>query len=99
PPDTDPLSLHDALPISRPGAGGGSGGRPRGRVGEAHGRDHGPPPAQVQADAPPQGAALTLPPAPGESYPRATAEPPPTAFFISRSEEHTSELQSRENLV
>src|SRR5690606_39541820 len=81
PPATSPLSLHDALPISR---------RTPPRPPAAPGSRHPPAP----------------PPAPPRRWCRRSAAPPTAPRRTpcrnprnGRSEEHTSELQSRENLV
>src|SRR5690606_41237080 len=85
------LSLHDALPISieRLGRGRvqGHAGLPRGRSWRRHSNDHG----HGDADAARLCARLGRTDAGG-----AVRSRPPCA---PRSEEHTSELQSRENLV
>src|SRR5690606_39742977 len=93
------LSLHDALPISvggfgDPGAGFGAPGRPpQGSFGGA------PPGGYSGTVPPPTYGTETLPPPPGGSA-FAAAEPGITSNpkQLYRSEEHTSELQSRENL-
>src|SRR5690606_40694728 len=77
------LSLHDALPISRPPAGC-STGWTYNWIHSCHWGRAGPPPIRTGAS-----STRTLRSMAG----RCTARPPP------RSEEHTSELQSRENLV
>src|SRR5690606_41939403 len=93
-----PLSLHDALPISPATTAGttwrspsGTPGTPNGRCG---GSAHAPKPSPRHGCAPP---CTTAPP----------RSPPSTGTHRNgegriqglRSEEHTSELQSRENLV
>src|SRR2546428_4960142 len=77
------LSLHDALPICRPRAE--PAGGPRGR-----GRARRPGPAAARSGRPPAPAA---PPA------RAPPRRPARRAHRGRSEEHTSELQSRSDLV
>src|SRR5690606_40198159 len=92
---SSPLSLHDALPISGDPCGGG---RRR--------RFSRPPPPRRTIRRPPGFSVFPVPvpglwegcPAPlrGISPP---SPPWPSAGRFRRSEEHTSELQSRENLV
>src|SRR5690606_41273055 len=93
--DTPPLtrSLHDALPISasvrdRSGGAGHGRGRRRG-AGAVDARGAGRRGPRGSLNAPAAGPA------------RACTRAPPgwTNLSIARSEEHTSELQSRENLV
>src|SRR5690606_41831930 len=87
PPGTDTLSLHAALPISRPGGrtrGAGSAGRGRGPRGVAGGTR-----ARV-------GVGLASGGLAGEQF---VGGPGRGRDRIVRSEEHTSELQSREKLV
>src|SRR5690606_40622857 len=96
PPSTDiyTLSLHDALPISRAGAT-----TRRGRVATTTRPARDPRPQRRGARAPatvqPHGRAVRRH---VDSLPR-TEESPWTPPSSTRSEEHTSELQSRENLV
>src|SRR5690606_39345873 len=79
-----PLSLHDALPISDPGGVGGEGLAP------------GPLPCRrVAVDNPVGGEALL----PGSHRDAVACRPGGGIEGQGRSEEHTSELQSRENLV
>src|SRR5690606_41449144 len=83
------LSLHDALPISRPTSLR-SVSRSRSRTTKAPPSSNGStPPTTVAAS-----ATTTSPCSPGSA--RRTRPATPTS---TRSEEHTSELQSRENLV
>src|SRR5690606_41952638 len=88
-----PLSLHDALPIStcmgnsRPG-GHNSGRRPVSRGQRHHRRQAG----RLYPD-PGGGAAIAAAPA---ARTAAAQQPVETAAALPRSEEHTSELQSRE---
>src|SRR5207302_5027099 len=88
-----PLSLHDALPISRKGSCwrqgwivGGSASPPRGCASSS--------PASSRTSASSRDS-LQRPARAAAGYPTASARPTPAR----RSEEHTSELQSRENLV
>src|SRR5690606_41762885 len=83
------LSLHDALPIS-----GRTGQAPSGR----HGRHLRPDPPRSPRGG--QRGRRALPPRRGglRAHRTAVAEEPPDGLR-GRSEEHTSELQSRENLV
>src|SRR5690606_41896009 len=96
PPDTYTLSLHDALPISR---------APRGRRQRGR-RAYG---AELRRGT---GSVRLLPPAPGAGRVRPADRPAADELRSAgaaaqsgcradadRSEEHTSELQSRENLV
>src|SRR5690606_40591448 len=81
PPALSPLSLHDALPISRPSS------RRRSAPPSARRR------TRSSAHRPSRSAAEPCPPA--RSWCPAWRRPAP----CTRSEEHTSELQSRENIV
>src|SRR3712207_8313486 len=80
------LSLHDALPIARS-----SSARSRPRSREAHSRGAAAPPASASARAR----------SPAELTPSSLSgqRPGTVSDTCSRSEEHTSELQSRQYLV
>src|SRR5206468_8231896 len=87
------LSLHDALPILRAGSRGEGDGHRRDRL-RSSGRENVRAP-QVLGGAPRDARARVLPS-------RESLQPArdPAAFpFVHRSEEHTSELQSRSDLV
>src|SRR5690606_41649997 len=83
--EVSPLSLHDALPISRSGAAAG-----RGRRDRPHPTAHRRPRRRA---APGGGTAVH------RRLPRTALRPRRRVPVGTRSEEHTSELQSRENLV
>src|SRR5690606_42066797 len=83
-----PLSLHDALPICRIRRGAGGGAHPLPRCASA--RD------STDACAP---GATPLERAPGHEHQWKAPRGGPGNRHPARSEEHTSELQSRENLV
>src|SRR5690349_23939090 len=83
PTDIYTLSLHDALPISRPSS---SAGRP----------DRGPPPGPLE-DEPGAAEARWHGRARPTTAPAGAVDPPGPS--TARSEEHTSELQSRRDLV
>src|SRR5690606_39343410 len=85
-PDTHPLSLHDALPIYPAPEGTPDAPAPAAGAGPARKKSA---PARTPA------AAATRTPA----APRKRVAAPTAASKPARSEEHTSELQSRENLV
>src|SRR5690606_42076175 len=93
PPQLPPLSLHDALPISSPG--------------RSHRRALAPSPPCSRACSPRRSSSLgshrLRPPRPGSpcrGQRRSTSVAPRRSRSATpRSEEHTSELQSRENLV
>src|SRR5690606_41679040 len=87
PPATSPLSLHDALPISRAH----SAGAGYGRAGKLHpgGRDRHAGGCHAAVDRAPGAAGIA-------ADRRGVASGPACRI---RSEEHTSEFQSRENLV
>src|SRR5690606_41548554 len=93
------LSLHDALPISAGARGGGGGDhRPCRRGTALRGRRSGAM-TVIRAGMTYVGwaiAAIALAACGGGD---ASPTPTPTATVVARSEEHTSELQSRENLV
>src|SRR5690606_41526695 len=86
-----PLPLHDALPIWGDGRGGGTD-RVRGGYGTA-GAAACPAPARRHAPRPGRGSGGSVV-APHVDRPAAAGQ-----LVAARSEEHTSELQSRENLV
>src|SRR5205814_9767666 len=84
-----PLSLHDALPISRSSGGGGSPPGGGDRSGSAA-RNSGSYPRRIRCS-----AACCRSPSPSRSSPL----PPRSPTDHRRSEEHTSELQSLRHLV
>src|SRR5690606_41914479 len=94
PPEPPPLSLHDALPISGADARAGA----RGRAGAADGGV-----TLARRPVPPYIPALIVHPSRAEGRPCdarfASQVSRPCWRRPRRSEEHTSELQSRENLV
>src|SRR5690606_40645111 len=88
PPQIYTLSLHDALPISLPAV---AVGQARGGGGESEGYDvRGGGAGQPQLDAATPG---------GGEHEQHRDDDVPGDHAGARSEEHTSELQSRENLV
>src|SRR5690606_41495296 len=87
-----PLSLHDALPISsRPSATSRPSPSPRAKT-------RGPVSSSPPPSATPPGSQTAPPPAAGTAT-GTRSSPTDTTATTPRSEEHTSELQSRENLV
>src|SRR5690606_41365306 len=91
PTESSTLSLHDALPISGDGGREGEGPDEAGGAGGHH-RDRG-------GDRPCRGDRVRLAPAAGDEPRRSGFRGVDGDADDRRSEEHTSELQSRENLV
>src|SRR5690606_39571083 len=92
PPASSTLSLHDALPISRRAVKISSAAR---AAPTRRGSSCVPPPPGITPTDTSGSPSTAVPSATITSQDRASSKPPPRA----RSEEHTSELQSRENLV